>query len=170
MVTLDGVVRSLNSNMLVIADAKRAVALAGVMGGSDSEVTEKTVNILLESANFNPANIHFTGHQLKMTSEAGIRFERGINPELTVYALRRATQLMVHYAGGQAANGILDIYPGKVEKMPIILSSAQVRSLLGKDFNREEISGVLESLGFECKNTGTDAVAVTTPYWRSDIN
>ena len=100
--SLDGVERALTREMLVIADKERAVAVAGIMGGANSEVTESTTSILLESASFKPTSIHFTGRTLGMPSEACARFERGISAEMTMPALKRATQLMVELGGGQA--------------------------------------------------------------------
>ena len=170
IVSLDGVERTLSHDMLVIADAERAVAIAGVMGGANSEVTDDTTAILLEAANFNPASIHYTSHQLALPSEASMRFERGIRPELTVPALKRATQLMVQLAGGQAARGVGDVYPGKREPEPILLSADKVKQLLGVEFNLDQIVNTLTSLGFTCQPAGsTSEVWVTAPYWRSDI-
>ncbi len=171
IVTLDGIERDLSRDMLVIADEKRAVAIAGVMGGADSEVTPQTTSILLESANFNPASIHHTGNTLRLPSEACSRFERGIRPELTLRALKRATQLIMQLAGGEAAKGLVDVYPGKLDRKPILLSTAKVKSLLGIKFSLDQIVRALTSLGFDCK-TGDSAseVRVTAPYWRSDIH
>ena len=171
MVTLDDIERKLAGNTLVIADENRAVAIAGVMGGANSEMSDTTVNILLESANFNAASIHFTSHGLKLVSEASMRFERGIRPELTVPALRRATQLMVEIAGGKAAKGIIDIYPGRKETLPVKLRTAEVERLLGMAFTPQQIKGVLTSLGcvLQEKDGGREFM-VTPPYWRSDLN
>jgi phenylalanyl-tRNA synthetase beta chain len=171
IVTLDGIERVLSENMLVIADEEGAVAVAGIMGGADSEVSEQTTSILLESANFNPASIHYTGRTLRLPSEACMRFERGIRPELTLLALKRATQLITQLAGGEAAKGLVDEYPGKLDREPILLSTSQVKQLLGVEFSLDQIIGVLTSLGFDCKTTGSNAeVWVTPPYWRSDIH
>ena len=170
MVTLDGVERRLSQDMLVIADDKRAVGIAGIMGSADSEVAPGTTAILLEAANFNPASIHYTGRVLSLPSEACMRFERGIRPELTVAAIKRATQLIVQLAGGKAAKGLVDVYPGKVEYEPISLSTKQVNSLLNVDFSLDQIIGALTSLGFDCqRGTSKSKVRVTAPYWRSDI-
>ncbi len=168
IVTLDGVERKLSRNMLVIADEQRAVALAGVMGGIDSEVSPETTAILLESANFKPANIHYTSRLLWLTSEASMRYERGIRPELTVPALKRATQLMLKMAGGEAAAGFVDAYPGQQEPTPILLSPKSVMQLLGVEFSLDQIVTVLTSLGFDCERSASE-VRVTPPYWRSDI-
>ena len=169
VVTLDGVERFLSGDMLVIADEEGAVAIAGVMGGADSEVTQETRSILLEAANFNPASIHHTSRTLRLPSEASFRFERGISPELTIPALKRATQLIMQLAGGEAARGLADVYPGKLERKPILLSTAKVKQILGIEFSLNQIVATLASLGFDCKETGSE-VWVTAPYWRSDIH
>jgi len=171
IVSLDGVERSLSPDMLVIADEERAVAVAGVMGGANSEVTGQTTSILLESASFNPASIHYTGRMLRMPSEACMRFERGIRPELTLHALRRATQLIVRLAGGEAAKGVVDVFPGKTDHEPVLLSTGEVKRVLGIGFSLNQIVDTLVSLGFECQKTSSKSeVLVKTPYWRSDIN
>jgi phenylalanyl-tRNA synthetase beta chain len=169
IVTLDGVKRVLSRETLVIADQEQAVAIAGVMGGAESEVTEQTTAILLESASFNPQSIYYTGNSLNIPSEARMRFERGISPELTIPALERATQLLVQLGGGEAAKGLIDAYPGKRERKPILLSADKVKSLLGVKFSLDQITGALASLGFDCKPADS-GVWATTPYWRSDIN
>ncbi|MBC8429547.1 MAG: phenylalanine--tRNA ligase subunit beta, partial [Dehalococcoidia bacterium] len=171
VVTLDGVKRVLSEDTLVIADEEQAVAIAGVMGGADSEVTQQTTAILLESANFNPASIYHTGNTLNLPSEARLRFERGISPELTLPALKRATQLIIQLASGEAAKGLADVYPGKLEREPILLSTGEVKRLLGVEFSLDQITGALASLGFDCKPAGSASeVWVTAPYWRSDIH
>jgi len=169
IVSLDGVARTLSSDMLVIADEERAVAIAGVMGGANSEVTPETTSVLLESANFNPASIHYTGGSLRLPSEACMRFERGIRPELTIPALRRATQLLAQLAGGEVARGLVDEYPGRQDREPVFLSLTEVKRLLGVDFSLDRIVAVLASLGFDCQPAAS-GVRVTAPYWRSDIH
>ena len=169
IVTLDGVERVLSRDMLVIADEEGSVAVAGVMGGASSEVTQETTSILLEAASFNPASIHYTGRTLHLPSEACMRFERGIRPELTLPALKRATQLLTRL-GGEAAKGLVDVYPGKLEPEPILLSTGEVKRVLGVDFSLDQIISALTSLGFDCKQAGSASeVLVTAPYWRSDI-
>ncbi|GAI44393.1 unnamed protein product, partial [marine sediment metagenome] len=113
--TLDGIERVLSPDALVIADKEKAVAIAGIMGGSDTEVTDKTTSILLESANFNQAIIRQGCRCLNLQSEASIRFDKGLNPDLPLLPLKRATQLLLELAGGKAARGIVDVYPGKLE-------------------------------------------------------
>ncbi len=169
IVTLDEEKRALSEDMLVIADEERAVAIAGVMGGADSEVTEQTTSILLESANFNPASIHHTGNTLRLPSEARMRFERGISPELTIPALKRATQLIMQLAGGEVAKGFVDAYPGKLDQEPVLLPMSEVKRLLGVEFSLDQIVETLTSLGFNCEVKASE-VLVTVPYWRSDIH
>ncbi len=169
--TLDGEERALSPETLVIADEQRAVAVAGVMGGANSEVTGGTTSILLEAASFNPASIHYTGRTLGLPSEACIRFERGISPELTLPALKRATQLLVELAGGEAAQGIIDVYPGKREPEAMALSTGEVKRVLGVEFSLDQIVDALVSLGFDCQSgASASEVLVTAPYWRSDIH
>ena len=171
LVSLDGVERSLNREMLVIADSRRMIAIAGVMGGANSEVSRDTTSILLESASFNPASIHYTSHGLGLTSEASMRFERAVRPELTLPALRRATQLMLELAGGQAAKGIIDVYPGQKERQPINLRTSRTNQILGMELTAEQIAATLSSLGFELQKAATDGdFRVMVPYWRSDIS
>lgn len=172
IVTLDGTERLLSGETLVIADAERPVAVAGVMGGANTEVSEATTAILLEAASFNPASIHYTGRTLNLPSEACTRFERGISAELALPALRRAIQLITQIADGKAAQGWVDIYPGKREPKPILLPVTEFKRILGVEFSPDRIMNILVSLGFNCQQTqGKDSVEImaTAPYWRSDI-
>ncbi|OGN95750.1 MAG: phenylalanine--tRNA ligase subunit beta [Chloroflexi bacterium RBG_13_51_36] len=170
MTTLDGSQRALYSETLVIADKERAVAVAGIMGGLDSEVTDKTDTILLESANFNQAAIRRGCGRLQFQSEASIRFDKGLNAGLPVLPLKRATQLLLQLAGGKAAKGIIDIYPGKSEPKLVSLSTREVKRLSGLKINIDEITEVLTALGFECQESDSRSqISVSVPYWRSDI-
>lgn len=169
IISLDGVERKLNSKMLVIADAARAVAVAGVMGGANSEVTDQTVNILLEAASFKPACIYITGNTLGLASESRYRFERGISAEMTLQALKRATQLLVELGEGRAAKGYIDVYPGKQPVKPIELAQSRVKSLLGIDISLDRVIGALQSLGIECYPVSGDKISAVSPPWRSDI-
>ncbi|MFC2068362.1 phenylalanine--tRNA ligase subunit beta [Chloroflexota bacterium] len=171
IVSLDGVRRILSDDALVISDSERAVAIAGIMGGANSEVTADTTSILLESANFKPSNIHYTGRKLLLPSEACMRFERGTRPELTIPALKRATQLFSQLTGGHVAKGIIDVYPNKQDQEPILLSVEKVKRLLGVEFSFDQIKDSLTSLGFGCQATEVPLeILVTAPYWRNDIN
>jgi len=169
--TLDGVVRKLDKENLLIVDGDGPVAVAGVMGGLDSEVTEESRTILLESANFDLVSIRRTVQALKLPSEASLRFGKGLDPELTVPTLKRASVLMGKLSGGSVCPEIADAYPVKAEERCIYLSTAEVRRVLGMDFAVGEITDVLEPLGFRCheelETPGT--LAVTVPTHRLDI-
>jgi phenylalanyl-tRNA synthetase beta chain len=166
--TLDETERKLTGDMLTIADGEGTVAIAGVMGGLNSEVTEGTTAILLEAASFKAASIHYTSRTLGLTSEASMRFERGISAGMTIPALRHATQLIAELGGGTVAQGIIDVYPGKKESRPIVLTAKKTSRVLGLDISREMILNALIALGFACKTDG-QKIAATAPYWRSDI-
>jgi phenylalanyl-tRNA synthetase beta chain len=168
--TLDGSERALKPDMLVIADTEGAVAVAGIMGGLDSEVTDKTDTILLESANFNQAAIRRGCSHLQVQSEASIRFDKGLNSELPLIPLKRATQLLLEMAGGRAARGIIDVYPGKSEPKAVLLSTREVKRLSSLKISINGILKVLSSLGFECREADSGSqISVSVPYWRSDI-
>ncbi|MEE9201990.1 MAG: phenylalanine--tRNA ligase subunit beta [Dehalococcoidia bacterium] len=167
--SLDGQRRALSTDMLVIADAHRPVAVAGVMGGLETEVTPETTDILLEAASFAPASIRSTAAALKMRTEASLRFERGLSPELVPPSIRRATQLFLQVAGGRAAGGIIDVYPGRVEAKPVALPLSEVSRLLGMEIDRAEVVRVLTSLGFQCREESPEQLLVEPPYWRSDV-
>lgn len=169
LTTLDGVDRDLGPEMLVIADQSVPVAIAGVMGGADSEVTPATTSILLESANFNQASTRRTSAALRLRSEASMRFERGLPPELTVPALRRGTQLMLEIAGGTACAGFADAYPGPSLARVIRLRTSSVRQLLGLEVSQEQIINILSSLSFDCAVAGPEETSITVPYWRLDV-
>ncbi len=170
IISLDGVSRELSPDMLVIADSSRAVAVAGVMGGLNSEVSEHTKTVLLESANFNSASIRRTGGALNMRSEASMRFEKGLPAELAVTALLRATRLIIETSGGQAAKGIIDVYPGKKARQPVHLSNIELNRLLGTEIRLPQTKETLELLGFVCRAISADELDVTVPFWRADIN
>jgi len=168
--TLDGSERALTPDILVIADKEEAVAVAGIMGGLDSEVTDKTDAILLESANFNQATIRRGCSHLQVQSEASIHFDKGLNSKLPLIPLKRATQLLLELAGGRAAKGIIDVYPRKSKPKPILLSAQEVKRLSGLKVNIDEILKVLKALGFECQEDDSGSqISVSVPYWRSDV-
>jgi phenylalanyl-tRNA synthetase beta chain len=166
--TLDTNERQLSSDMLVIADDERTVAIAGVMGGLNSEVSESTTNILLEAASFKATSIHYTSRHLNLLSEASMRFERGISAGLTIPALRHATQLIAELGGGKVAQGVVDVYPGNKVQRYLTITPGEMKRIIGVEYASEQIVNTLESLGFECKVNG-DVVSAATPYWRSDI-
>ncbi len=169
--TLDGVTRLLSPDILVIADAERSVAVAGIMGGADTEVKDETSSVLIESANFNPAVIHHGKNSLRLSSEASLRFEKNISPYLPLIALKRATQLMVELAGGSATEGVIDNFPGMKEQGKIIFPLGNVKRLLGVELGMKQIIGTLESLGFVCGQSADQSyIEVVPPWWRTDIS
>ena len=169
--TLDEMERKLNPNMLVIADAEKPVALAGVMGGYDSEITETTKDVLLESANFQPASIRSTSKELALHTEASYRFERGADPEVVIAALDRASQLIGEIAGGTICKGVVDVYPGRKEPLRIRLRKERVNFILGTSIEVEEIEQTLSRLGFgmEPNQTERDNFEIIVPSFRLDI-
>jgi phenylalanyl-tRNA synthetase beta chain len=170
LTTLDGVERVLGPDMLVIADTEGAVALAGVMGGLDSEVSEATTSVLLESASFNPTSIRRTSTQLKARSEASSRFERGPGAVLPAMAARRAAKLIAEVSGGIVAPGVVDAYPAPVAPPVVTLTRDRLRTVLGTDVPRERVTGILGSLGFNVEIDAQGSFVVTSPYWRTDIH
>ncbi|AII57517.1 phenylalanine--tRNA ligase subunit beta [Dehalococcoides mccartyi] len=181
LTTLDGVERKLSPDMLLITEPDRIIALAGVMGGENTEVTEKTVNILLESATFDKQSIRRTARALKLQSEASARFEKGLSFELAPIALKRATQLILEIAGGQAASGFIDVMPVNKEKKSIVLSLSKVNQVLGYDREQPDTHKIAKRLGFvwipeyipgmEEFGYGStdDKVRIYPGYWRMDI-
>ncbi|MHB1357895.1 MAG: phenylalanine--tRNA ligase subunit beta [Anaerolineae bacterium] len=171
MPTLDGSTRSFSDDMLMITDGAGAVAVAGVMGGLTSEVTEQTTDILLEAANFSFISIRRTSTALKLPSEAAYRFGRGVDPELTLVALQRATELMGDLAGGITAYGYEDVYPGVRSPQVIDLPTSEVKRLLGIDLDASHIARLLGSLGFSCEvlDQAQPCVRTTVPSYRLDV-
>lgn len=169
IVTLDGAERELSAKMLVIADAKRPVAIAGVMGGANSEVTEQTTTVLIESAYFDPVSIRRTSKSLGLSTEASYRFERGTDPEMAVIALDRAAALMAELAGGKIAKGRIDEYPRKIERPEIKLRYERVKRILGIEIPREKTASILSSLGFEILSEESEALEIRAPSYRPDV-
>ncbi len=163
--TIDEEKRELTPDMLIIADAENPVALAGVMGGFDSEITDRTADVLLESAYFYPPSIRKTSKALGMHTEASHRFERGADPEGVIPALNRATQLIADIAGGEVCSGIIDVYPGKREAINIQLRPERVNFILGTDIVRDDMRDILTRLGFSV----SDTFEVTVPTFRPDV-
>ncbi len=169
MTTLDGIDRTFDDQMLLITDGGGPVAIAGVMGGLESEVTEGTRNILLEAANFYYLSVRRTSQMLKLTSEAAQRFGRGLDPELPPLGAVRAAELMSRYARGEVAPGLVDAYPVPAEQPIIELDPAEVERLLGVGLPPERVQGILESLGFGVVATGRGTLSVTVPTHRRDV-
>lgn len=168
-VTLDGVDRELAPPMVVIADPEKVVGLGGVMGGANTEVTEETRAILLESASFHPFNTRRTGEALKLRTEASLRFEKGWRPDLPPVGLRRAVKLLLEVAGGVAAQGIIDVYPHRPEAHTITLTAERMQKVLGVTIPMAEAARTLTSLGIGCRLVGDDALEAEAPPWRADL-
>ena len=166
--TLDEVARELTSDMLVIADAEKPVALAGIMGGYDSEITETTCDVLLESAYFNPLSIRATAKALGISTEASYRFERGADPGAVLAALDRAAQLIAELTGGTICDGIVDVYPGQQSLTEIQLRPERVNFVLGTTIETAEMVQILDRLGFDVDITGK-VYQVVVPTFRSDV-
>jgi len=167
--TLDGKDRALAPDMLVIADAERAVAVAGVMGGADSEVTPDTTTIVLESAYFNPLSIRRTSKALGLKTEASVRFERGADPRLPLTAMERGCALLEMIGAGRARGTVVDRYPTRIEPTALRLRTARIADLLGISIAGDEIRRILESLGFALRES-QDGWNVTVPTRRVDVS
>jgi phenylalanyl-tRNA synthetase beta chain len=175
LVTLDGVERKLDPRMLVIADAERVHALAGVMGGRDSEVTERTTDIFLEVATFDPKSTRHTRRATGLSTDASHRFERGTDPELPGTAWERAVRLILSLAGGQL-EGAVDLVPAPSQRQAIVLRAARVARLLGTRVPADECVALLRSIGFEARLApgtemlrGEEELVVVPPSWRRDV-
>ncbi len=167
--TLDGTERELDSEMLLICDAERPVAVAGVMGGGNSEVSDTTTDILLESACFNPISIRRTSRQLNLATDSSYRFERGVDPQGSVRALERAIQLIVDLAGGKALPGGVDHKDGLKDIAPLTLRVQKCNDLLGVDLTAEQIADYLGSIEIPSKTTEENVLEVTPPPFRVDL-
>lgn len=165
--TLDGASRHLDEDMLVIADAEQAVALAGVMGGANSEVSEQTVDILLESANFTPSRVRLTRARLGLFTEAAMRFERGADWDAPLLAIDRAASLIAQITGGTIAPTPLDIHPRPGQCREISLRIQRVNQILATDLEQDVIIQILERLG--CRVTPGSVLTVNTPSFRPDL-
>ena len=168
--TLDGSGRRMPKDALMICDGKKPVALAGIMGGLNSEVEEDTNDILLESAYFDPMGIRRTSKQLGLNTEASIRFERGIDPNGSLRAAERAADLMAALAGGTVSMGAVDAYPRKIEPLQVPLRVSRVNQILGISINAKEVQTHLNSLQLEVRENGADTFRVTVPTYRVDLS
>ncbi|MCR4400796.1 MAG: phenylalanine--tRNA ligase subunit beta, partial [Syntrophomonadaceae bacterium] len=168
IVTLDGVERVLDEEMLVIADALRPVAVAGVMGGLDSEVSDSTRTVLLESAYFSASSVRRTSRRLGLRTEASIRFEKGTDPDGVLWAAQRAVDLMERIGAGRAVPGVCDVYPGRSAPRIVEVRPARVNALLGTDLGADQMQGYLQALQMEVRRAG-DALMVTAPSYRPDL-
>jgi phenylalanyl-tRNA synthetase beta chain len=163
--TLDGVERILSGDMLVIADAEKPVALAGIMGGEDSEISTRTTDVLIESAYFDPHCVRVTARQLGMDTEASRRFERGADCAGVLRAQQRCVELICEFAGGVATEDAIDIYPQPLQPRIVSLRPERVTELTSLSVQTDEMVRILQGLGFE----PTDAMKFKVPSWRVDV-
>ncbi len=167
--TLDGVERQLSSEDLMICDAKKPMCLAGVFGGQDSGVSEKTSAIFLESAYFNPVSIRKSAKRHGLSTDASFRFERGIDINLVEEALKRAALLIKELAGGQISSDIVDLYPKKEENYQVFLTFKRIYSLIGEEIPTDTIKSILSSLEIRVNNVTESGLGLTIPFYRVDI-
>ena len=168
-ITLDSKPRTLPSNTMMICDGEREVAIAGVMGGENSEVTASTKNILIESAYFNPFSIRRTSKNLQLATDSSYRFERGTDPSNTVYAAQRAAQLIASLTGGEIAKGVIDEFPGRIKSTEVTLRFNRLKRILGYEIKKSEAIKIFQKLGINLLKDLGEALEVVIPTFRPDI-
>lgn len=167
--TLDGIERELHEDDLMICDAEKPMCIAGVFGGINSGVTESTTSIFLESAYFNPVSVRKTAKRHGLNTDASFRFERGIDPNMTEYALMVATILITEIAGGEISSNVVDIYPKKIEDHQVFLHFDNATKLIGQEIPRETIKEILTSLDIKINNVTESGLGMTIPAYRNDV-
>lgn len=168
-ITLDGIERELHEDDLMICDNKKPMCIAGVFGGIDSGVTESTTSIFLESAYFNPVSIRKSAKRHGLNTDASFRFERGIDPNICEYALKRAALLIQEIAGGEITSDIIDIYPNKIKDFEVRLSFENAEKLIGEEIPKETIKRILSSLDIKVNNVTETGLGLTVPAYRNDV-
>jgi phenylalanyl-tRNA synthetase beta chain len=168
--TLDGVERTLTNDMLVIADAEKGVALAGIMGGQDSEISTQTTDVVIESAYFAPQSVRQTARKLGMDTEASRRFERGADPEGVLRAQQRCIELICELAGGVATEDAIDVYPKPFSECVVDLHPERIPALTSLLVDNDEIVRILTGLGFERTTQSEDRMKFKVPSWRVDVD
>lgn len=168
-VTLDEVERELSSEDLMICDAEKPLCIAGVLGGIDSGVSNATTSIFLESAYFNPVSVRKTAKRYGINTDASFRFERGIDPNITEYALMCAAILIKEVAGGEVTSDVVDIYPKKIQDFQVRLSFEKTRSLIGEELPNETIKKILSSLEIKINSVTESGLGLTIPAYRNDV-
>ena len=167
--TLDEIERKLSSNDLMICDARKPLCIAGVFGGIESGISEKTTDVFLESAYFNAVSIRKTAKRHTLSTDASFHFERGCDPNITVYALKRASLLIQDIAGGEIASEITDTYPKKIEHFKVDLNFARMDTLIGEKINRDIVKSILTDLEIEIKEETKGGLSLLVPPFRSDV-
>ncbi|MHB1686272.1 MAG: phenylalanine--tRNA ligase subunit beta [Ignavibacteriaceae bacterium] len=168
-VSLDSKERKLSPGTLMICDGEKPVAIAGIMGGENSEISLSTKNILIESAYFNTSSIRKTSKTLSLSTDASYRFERGIDPSGTLYSAERAAQLISELSGGEILNGSIDVYPNKIEKKITELRFSRLGKILGYNISKEKVMVILSKLGFDIINKSDEKINCKIPSYRPDI-
>ena len=169
MEAIDGSKCVLTDDMLVIADAQRPVAIAGVMGGKETEVSDATRNILLESAFFDPRSVRRVSRKLSLMSDSSYRFERRVDPECVDWASRRATKMILEIAGGQAVEGVIDQNHLEDNKVSVSLKMSRLNGLLGLQIEKDTAKVILENLQFKINSETEDGFSVDVPSFRGDV-
>ena len=167
--TLDGVEHKLHEDDLMICDTEKPLCIAGVYGGENSGVTEGTTSIFLESAYFNPVSVRKTAKRHNFNTDASFRFERGIDPNITEYALKRAALLIQETGGGEISSDITDLYSQKIEDQQVFLTYQKVNSLIGQEIPKEEIKSILRTLDINVNNVTETGIGLTIPAYRNDV-
>lgn len=167
--TLDGVERALSSEDMVIANSDGPMCIAGVFGGSESGISEKTVNLFIESAYFDPGSIRKTSKKQQLSTDASFRFERGVDPAACEYALKRAADLVVELAGGRVVGPILESYPSPISRKMIELDYGRICSFIGKEIGDDKIDNILESLGYKFEERSGRKAVVLAPSYMVDV-
>ncbi|WP_338350057.1 phenylalanine--tRNA ligase subunit beta, partial [Nonlabens tegetincola] len=168
-ITLDGVEHKLHEEDLMICDDQKPLCIAGVYGGENSGVTEGTTSIFLESAYFDPVSVRKTAKRHGFNTDASFRFERGIDPNITEYALKRAVTLIEECAGGHVSSDIVDHYPVKLEDHEVYVTFEQINNLIGQEIPREEITTILSSLEINVNHATDAGIGLTVPAYRNDV-
>ncbi|WP_274475797.1 phenylalanine--tRNA ligase subunit beta [Mangrovimonas aestuarii] len=168
-ITLDEVERELHEDDLMICDSEKPMCIAGVLGGIESSVSQSTTSIFLESAYFNPVSIRKTAKRHGLNTDASFRFERGIDPNITEYALKRAALLIQELAGGDVASDVIDSYPNKIEDKIVRLSFENAKKLIGEELPKETIKRILTSLDIKVNNVTETGLGLTVPAYRNDV-
>jgi phenylalanyl-tRNA synthetase beta chain len=167
--TLDDVERSLHEEDIMICDEKGPLCIAGVFGGKESGVSESTNSIFLESAYFNPVSVRKTAKRHQLNTDASFRFERGIDPTITEYALKRAALLIQEVAGGEITSDIIDVYPKKIEDFSVFLNFNKVTKIIGQEISKDIIKNILVSLDIKVNSVSDSGLGLTIPAYRVDV-
>src|SRR4029079_6867077 len=160
---------TLDSQMCVIADAGRPVAIGGVMGGADSEVSATTTDVLIEAAQFAPLSIRSTARKLKLHSGSSYRFERGTDPEVVYGPSRRACEMILKHAGGQLIDGVIDVGPSRPRRQAVTLRLSQLQRIICIEVPPEAVSRILSALGCLEQTAGETEIVTIPPSWRRDL-